>query len=173
MYSMTPPQQVGGLRVSSDYSEKNQKKAKKREIRLDATGDAVFFLSELDGLLKLKEEQSERKTPLHCFPLLAFLNVFLPFDYSLWTDYTMTNCFAAWWEWCNCITVSQTHHIWLGTTVTEGCRWLWSWLADWGDWGKRFEASYSPHVSTSVVFTLIFESRQEPRNPFVWCCSIS
>lgn len=41
----------------------------------------------------------------------------------------MTNCQEARWVWCHCIIVSQTHHIWLGSTVTEGGRSLWSCLA--------------------------------------------
>lgn len=64
MYSITLPQKVGGLTVSRDWSEKIQMKGKKREIRLDATGEAVFIRTGRPFKIKRGTERKKNSTSL-------------------------------------------------------------------------------------------------------------
>lgn len=78
------------------------------------------------------------------FPPFMF-DIACSFNLFRLTLKTLVSCYDAWWVWFNCMTVSQVHHIWLTTTVSEVSLLVWSWLAElWFSkkiWRSKFNAA--------------------------------
>lgn len=63
---MTPPQKVGGLRVSSDYSEK---KSSEGQEERDQAGEAVFFIR-TGRPFKIKRGTERKKNSTSLLPTI-------------------------------------------------------------------------------------------------------